>query len=642
MGYRIVSFLVECLPNHPRLKRSPFVVEQSETELKHLRMCLEDVALRIDGIVCNETVDDGDNYLDMIIAKQMEQVEEEDEDDEQQPISSDHPKRSSSSSDFEVTPFQLQNWVNFDDFKTFEDTNSKRKKEPKLSESSTSDTVGTTGTDSSDDISSSSSQSKSPDRRRSKSKKHDIDYDDFDSIIRGDNGFKNHYPPHWDDESLKSYSSQPLTLLRKSASIDFLKKVACEPVLFESDSDADDSWANGDSKSKPCQSSSSGEAPTSDPARLAFRTIMDHLPLQCQSPPPPPPPPLPQSAKYGKAVPKSIKSPINSPKRFTISNVKLPLKPIFKGNCQMPSESSIHNEPPPEATDAPTASPTRFTFPDVIDTLPLKCMVKENDQTLSESSVDIQSESPSTVLSHDLVCSMFPDIMEDLPQESLLNWNCQSRSESPTFSDVDDDILDQVVEDEIQAYLEETDNQNSGKEVQPSVQTDRRIAEPEQKETRQQQQCRESPPGKAEKEEVGTEEFRRRKLDQKLDEQQQEIEQQCSSTTVQSAVPTFKSSDSAKRASKKKRSVSFDEASISTASTASTSMGNSTTTPSSQTFVSLRGATSIGSQTSAFSVYSRSKTKQQYEYKIVTQDQPFDEVQEDWINFQSGSGFFSR
>ncbi len=587
MGYRIVSFLTECLPNHPRLKHSPFVLEQSEIELQHLRKCLEDVALRIDTIVCNETVDEGDNYLDMIIAEQMEQVDDDDDDDEWEPSNSDNSKSSSSSSDFDIMPFQLESWVNFDDFKKFEDTNSANlKKERRLSESSTSDTVGTSGTESGDDVSNSSSKSKSPDRRRSKSKKQGSSFDDFDSIIREDDDIKNRYPPHWDDESLKSYSSQPLTLLRKSANLDFLKKVACEPVLFESDSDADDSWANGedktvDSKSRRSHSSSSGAAPTSDPARLAFRNIMDKFPLQCQSPS--------QPATHCEP---SIKSPINSPKR--LSNIKLPLKPIFKGNRQMPSEPSLHNEPLPEATEAPTESSARFAF---------------------------------------------PDIMEQLPHESLLHWNCKSRCESPTFSDVDDDILDQVVEDEIQAYLQETQNPNPRKEVQPGDQTDRRISE-------QEQQRRESPPRKTEKEELGTQEFRRRKLDQKLDEQQQKIEQQHRSSvdrTVRSAVPTFKSSDSVRSNSKKKRSVSFDEKSISTSSTTSFSMANSTATPSSHSSLGpLRGANSIGSQTSAFSVYSRRKAKQQYQYKTGSEDQPFDEVQEDWINFRNGSGFFSQ
>lgn len=603
MGYRIVSFLTECLPNHPRLIHSPYVLEQSEAELKHLRKCIEDLALRIDGIVCNETVDDGDNYLDRIIAEQMEKVDDEDE-DEWQPSHSDNSKGSSwSSSDFDVMPFQLESWVKFDEFEG--KTSANRKKERNLTEFSTSATVETIGTES-------------------------IEDDDASDDIR------DHYAQIWEDESFKSYSSQPLTLLRKSANLDFLKKVACEPIIYETDSDADDSWANCKDNTSDSKPSSSGGAPTSDPARLAFRNLMDKFPLKSFT------------KKNSKPtdrhpIPKSIKTTISSPIRSTFSNIKLPLKPILQKDSQPSSKSSIPNEPQNDANQAPTNSPERFTFPNI--TLPLKWTMKESSDPLTESPIDIQplSDSPITIPpTNALACVVFRDIIEELPRESLLKWNCQSHSESPTFTDIDDDILDQVVEDEIQAYLEEMENQNLRKEVQPNVQTDRRITDQEQQQQQQrrhQRQRRESPPRKTEKKEVGTQEFRRRKLDQKLDEQQQKIEQQhrpSFEATVRS-VQTFRSSDSASRGSKKKLSVSFDEASISTSSTVSFSMGNSMGTPTSS-------FKSFGSQTSAFSVYSPSKQKQQLrnQYNTVSEDQPFDEEHEDWINFQSGSSFFSQ
>lgn len=77
----------------------------------------------------------------------------------------------------------------------------------------------------------------------------------------------------------------------------FLRKISQEDVLFEEDSEADDSWAQDDNATMVAPSlAESGASITCDPARLAFREIMnltyerkraerDHFP-------PPPPPPL--------------------------------------------------------------------------------------------------------------------------------------------------------------------------------------------------------------------------------------------------------------------------------------------------------------------------------------------------------------
>ena len=89
MGFRIIAFLTECLPQHPELSRAPFVQDRSETELVLLRKCLNEVALRIDEVVCNEFVDDGDLLIDSMIAAEMEKEDTE----------------------------QFESWVNFDEFK---------------------------------------------------------------------------------------------------------------------------------------------------------------------------------------------------------------------------------------------------------------------------------------------------------------------------------------------------------------------------------------------------------------------------------------------------------------------------------------------------------------------------------------------
>jgi hypothetical protein len=57
----------------------------------------------------------------------------------------------------------------------------------------------------------------------------------------------------------------------------FLKQIANEDVHYETDSEAADSWAQ-DGNSAACSGTSSGTALTCDPARIAFREIMNKLP----------------------------------------------------------------------------------------------------------------------------------------------------------------------------------------------------------------------------------------------------------------------------------------------------------------------------------------------------------------------------
>lgn len=304
MGFRIVSFLSKCLPKHPGFSSSPLIQKRSKSELDLLWKCLEDVALRIDEFVCNQFVDDGDLFLDSTIAAEMEN---EDSDGEETPTKSRvvNTGKFNTSTNFRVVE-QTENWVNFDEFQNLEqksaEGSSTEQIERKLSESPTSETVGTAGTesveplDSSDAKSNSSANSHSdtekcvrqiPNRESVFTLKEEYEsyyFDDDSRVIRDDNFDMDELSEM--DESLKSYSSKPFTLLRKSVSLNFLKTIACEPVLFETDSDAADSWANTEvntispnsKKSRPCLPSSSGVTPTSDPARIAFRDLMSKLP----------------------------------------------------------------------------------------------------------------------------------------------------------------------------------------------------------------------------------------------------------------------------------------------------------------------------------------------------------------------------
>jgi hypothetical protein len=63
--------------------------------------------------------------------------------------------------------------------------------------------------------------------------------------------------------------------------LDFLQQIASEEVPFETDSDAADSWAQTPEDVKDYLApSSSGASPTCDPARIAFRDMMNRLPEQ--------------------------------------------------------------------------------------------------------------------------------------------------------------------------------------------------------------------------------------------------------------------------------------------------------------------------------------------------------------------------
>lgn len=110
----------------------------------------------------------------------------------------------------------------------------------------------------------------------------DPDYDDYDE-------------DDCDEEVILRYS------LKDSFATSILNRIADEDVCFETDSEAVDSWAQ-DGDSNALSGASSGTALTCDPARIAFREIMNRIPRphtayskeEVGTPPPPPPvPPVP-------------------------------------------------------------------------------------------------------------------------------------------------------------------------------------------------------------------------------------------------------------------------------------------------------------------------------------------------------------
>jgi hypothetical protein len=105
-----------------------------------------------------------------------------------------------------------------------------------------------------------------------------------------------------DDEPILRYS------LIDSIATSILNRIADEDVCFETDSEAVDSWAQ-DGDSNALSGASSGTALTCDPARIAFREIMNRIPRPHTAyskeevgTPPPPPPPVPTPAVPSNVV----------------------------------------------------------------------------------------------------------------------------------------------------------------------------------------------------------------------------------------------------------------------------------------------------------------------------------------------------
>ena len=212
----MVSFLHDCLPTHPGY-RQPTVAhlrKQCLWELDHLQICLHDLALTIDEVQCNKFAEDFDPLV---------HVGDDDDD--------------SDSDDAEVSAAAMTGWADFGDIKSHNP----------LVESPTS-TVATSGTSSLEAADPYFSDDGIPERK--------IDFSDY-------------------DEDLPAGPSFLMEL-----GTDFLKKVANEEVEYESDSEAADSWAQDeDARSFASSfSTSQGGGIICDPARIAFRDLMRHIP----------------------------------------------------------------------------------------------------------------------------------------------------------------------------------------------------------------------------------------------------------------------------------------------------------------------------------------------------------------------------
>jgi hypothetical protein len=281
MGYRIVSFLTKCLPHHPGFRAASDIRQHARTELQLLRECLEDVALQIDEETCNMFVDEFDPLF---------VVGDDDDDDVDDDDSVTKTIMHSSSNSNPVPPTSTYSsttkksqMVRFEDWN--EDPAVETDWQRKSAESPSSETLGTTGTGSVEHVDTSfmstillehktgNGSDESSLSQQSLEQDAAIDLDSGDEVYQKDCGS--------DEEDLRAaFPSLHSHYFHSYVRLDFLHQIANEEVPYETDSEAADSWAQSPDDSHPLVLSSSGGSPTCDPARIAFRELMNRLPQQ--------------------------------------------------------------------------------------------------------------------------------------------------------------------------------------------------------------------------------------------------------------------------------------------------------------------------------------------------------------------------
>jgi hypothetical protein len=278
MGHRIVSFLTECLPHHPGLPAAPDIRQCARAELLLLRECLEDVALQIDEETCNMFVDEFDPLF--VVGD-----EDDDDDDDDESV---HQNTQFSPSNPNQTPIMLNNsntkksymvrFENWDDVPP-DETDWQRKSV----ESPSGETWGTTGTGSVEHVDTSFMSTISLEYKTgsddSSLSQQSIEQDAGIELDSSDDVYEKDCDS--DEEDLRAaFPSLHRRYFHSYVRLDFLHQIANEEVLYETDSEAADSWAQTSEDNHPLTLSSSGGSPTCDPARIAFRDLMNRLPQQ--------------------------------------------------------------------------------------------------------------------------------------------------------------------------------------------------------------------------------------------------------------------------------------------------------------------------------------------------------------------------
>eukprot|EP00980_Cylindrotheca_fusiformis_P008320 scaffold1739_cov109-Cylindrotheca_fusiformis.AAC.12 len=220
LGHRILSFLTVYLPSHPDFSkpRSWNLRNKCRREVKTLKLCLEDIAVLIDELYCNQCLDSVPDFENSLFHFQQNQ-----------------------DSVYKSDKFHVENWTAFSECRGAE--NPLKKDSPHTTPS----TIG------------SESDTSSSDGSEANAELNEIS-DSTDNT---------------NDDDEEEEGGKILLSLDFSESVEedeYLYQVANEYVPFEVDSDASDSWAQGDpGRSSSFFSYGNGNSLTCDPAEIAFR-----------------------------------------------------------------------------------------------------------------------------------------------------------------------------------------------------------------------------------------------------------------------------------------------------------------------------------------------------------------------------------
>jgi hypothetical protein len=272
MGHRLLAFLGQALPLHPEYHKASAAAfrAQAVLDLEWIQDKMQDLALKID-----------EEQLNVFITMDFDPQPEEDD----STISSLENNHFKKFADF-ATHHDSEGWEDFTDW-AFPSSDAPT---ASMTTNASGDDVSTPGGPSSSSSSSSSSgseqQEKFPDPFDDPEIVFELEEDSTTSEEEDDDEDSEEVtaPPrpqaivkfHDDEDSEGSSHDHGYDLNDIRTASSFLKKIAKEDVRYETDSEAVDSWAqDGDTGSR---ASSGGTLPTYDPARIAFREIMNKAP----------------------------------------------------------------------------------------------------------------------------------------------------------------------------------------------------------------------------------------------------------------------------------------------------------------------------------------------------------------------------
>lgn len=280
MGHRLTAFLGKALPQHPNYKKTQVTSLRNKSlrQLDWIKAEMETLALKIDEEQLNTFITmDFDPSLD-----------DDDDDDEESLICTSSHVTDGHHAKFELgfavdfsSPDDTDHWQDFTGWNLF-GFSSNNTAAPQTEQHGVIPPA-TVETDSSrsQDVSLSHDLSFSTDDPPSEEldhASHDEEEPEPDRFVtfQDDDDVSNHDDD--DDDSSDEESDLETDDDDDTGPSEFFRMIASEEVHYESDSEAVDSWApDGESHARSC--ASSGTTLTYDPARIAFREIMNKVVL---------------------------------------------------------------------------------------------------------------------------------------------------------------------------------------------------------------------------------------------------------------------------------------------------------------------------------------------------------------------------